>query len=90
MDRGAIEPRSGVRFPDESFATVADPSLETHPHGSRRGLLSAAPPGLTQKRLEALLAGLLARQPKGRPADALVVHELIALEIAALGHRRAG
>jgi serine/threonine protein kinase len=41
-------------------------------------------------RLTSLLDGLLARNPSGRPADALVVHELIALEIAALGRRRAG
>jgi serine/threonine protein kinase len=41
-------------------------------------------------RLTGLLEGLLARQPKARPLDALVVHELIALEIAALGRRRAG
>ena len=45
MDRGEIEPRSGERFPDESFA-VADPSSETHPHGSRRGLHSYGPTGL--------------------------------------------
>jgi serine/threonine protein kinase len=41
-------------------------------------------------RLTGLLEGLLARQPAARPADALIVHELIALEIAALGRRRAG
>ncbi|HEY1378509.1 MAG TPA: serine/threonine-protein kinase [Gemmataceae bacterium] len=41
-------------------------------------------------RLTGLLEGLLARQPAARPPDALVVHELIALEIAALGLRRAG
>jgi serine/threonine protein kinase len=41
-------------------------------------------------RLTALLRGLLARDPDARPPDALLVHELIALEIAALGHRRAG
>jgi serine/threonine protein kinase len=41
-------------------------------------------------RLTALLEGLLARAPAARPRAALVVHELIALEIAALGYRRAG
>jgi eukaryotic-like serine/threonine-protein kinase len=41
-------------------------------------------------RLTALLEGLLASQPDARPADAMIVHELIALEIAALGRRRAG
>jgi serine/threonine protein kinase len=40
-------------------------------------------------RLTALLEGLLARSPAARPRAALVVHELIALEIAALGLRRA-
>jgi hypothetical protein len=43
-----------------------------------------------EERLAALLDGLMARQPGARPPDALVIHELIALEIAALGHRRAG
>jgi serine/threonine protein kinase len=41
------------------------------------------------RRLTALLDGLLAEQPHVRPADALIVHELIALEIAALGRRAA-
>jgi serine/threonine protein kinase len=41
-------------------------------------------------RLAALLEGLLGRSPASRPRAALVVHELIALEIAALGLRRAG
>jgi serine/threonine-protein kinase len=41
-------------------------------------------------RLSALLNGLLAPTPSARPRGPLVVHELIALEIAALGHRRAG
>jgi serine/threonine protein kinase len=41
-------------------------------------------------RLTALLEGLLARAPADRPRAALVVHELLALEIAALGLRRAG
>jgi serine/threonine protein kinase len=41
-------------------------------------------------RLTALLQGLLSRRPEGRPAGALIVHELVALEIAALGRRRAG
>jgi serine/threonine protein kinase len=41
-------------------------------------------------RLTALVEGLLARTPATRPRSALIVHELIALEIAALGLRRAG
>jgi serine/threonine protein kinase len=41
-------------------------------------------------RLTALVEGLLSRSPSARPRAALVVHELIALEIAALGLRRAG
>src|SRR5207253_574319 len=41
-------------------------------------------------RLRALIAGLLERSPAARPRGPLVVHELIALEIAALAHRRAG
>ncbi len=41
-------------------------------------------------RLVALVEGLLARSPAARPRPALIVHELIALEIAALGLRRAG
>jgi serine/threonine protein kinase len=41
-------------------------------------------------RLVALLEGLLAERPEDRPAGAMVVHELVALEIAALGLRRAG
>jgi serine/threonine protein kinase len=40
-------------------------------------------------RLAALLEGLLERNLAARPRDALIVHELIALEIAALGLRRA-
>jgi serine/threonine protein kinase len=41
-------------------------------------------------RLAALLEGLLTRSQASRPRAALIVHELIALEIAALGLRRAG
>jgi eukaryotic-like serine/threonine-protein kinase len=40
-------------------------------------------------RLAALLNGLLASQPSARPPAALVIHELMALEIAALGRPRA-
>jgi serine/threonine protein kinase len=42
------------------------------------------------ERLSALLGGLLEVSPAARPRGPLVIHELIALEIAALGHRRAG
>jgi eukaryotic-like serine/threonine-protein kinase len=57
------------------------------------GTLPAADRGVTfgwPPRLTALLDGLLADEPDDRPADVLIVHELIALEIAALGRRRAG
>ena len=40
-------------------------------------------------RLTALIEGLLAHSPGARPRGPLVVHELVALEIAALGSRRA-
>jgi serine/threonine protein kinase len=39
-------------------------------------------------RLAALLEGLLEREPSARPLGPMVVHELIALEIAALGWKR--
>jgi len=39
-------------------------------------------------RLTALMDGLLEREPSARPLGPLVVHELIALEIAALGWKR--
>lgn len=39
-------------------------------------------------RLTALLHGLLQREPSARPLGPMVVHELIALEIAALGWKR--
>jgi hypothetical protein len=42
------------------------------------------------ERLSALIAGLLNQIPMARPRGPLIVHELVALEIAALGHRRAG
>ncbi|HEX4589509.1 MAG TPA: serine/threonine-protein kinase [Gemmataceae bacterium] len=61
----------------------------TETQGSRPGLSSAAPPGLMPDRLAALLDGLLAKQPSARPVGALIIHELIALEIAALGRGRA-
>jgi serine/threonine protein kinase len=46
--------------------------------------------GPAPPRLTALLERLLAVQPAARPPAVLIVHELIALEIAALGRRRAG
>ena len=39
-------------------------------------------------RLAALLEGLLEREPTARPLGPMVVHELVALEIAALGWKR--
>lgn len=48
-------------------------------------LAGPLPPSLT-----ALVEGLLARRPEQRPRAAAVVQQLIALEIAALRHRRAG
>jgi serine/threonine protein kinase len=44
--------------------------------------------GQWSERLTTLLEGLLQIDPSARPAGALVVHELIALEIAALGWKR--
>lgn len=46
--------------------------------------------GPAPPRLTGLLEGLLARQPAARPLDAIVVHELMALEIATISRRRAG
>jgi serine/threonine protein kinase len=65
--------------------TVFEMLTGTLPEGADAISVRAWPPRLT-----ALLEGLLAHQPNLRPPDALVVHELIALEIAALGRRRAG
>jgi serine/threonine protein kinase len=64
-------------------------TLERHRRdepAERVGLVARAWPA----RLTALLEGLLARTPADRPRAALIVHELIALEIAALGLRQAG
>jgi serine/threonine protein kinase len=64
---------------------MLDRRRQSEPADVLSGFAFAWPP-----RLIALLERLLARQPEARPADALIVHELIALEIAALGRRRAG
>ena len=42
------------------------------------------------ERLATLITGLLERSPAARPRGPMVLHELIALEIAALSLRRAG
>jgi serine/threonine protein kinase len=42
------------------------------------------------KRLAMLIAGLLERSPTARPRGPIILHELVALEISALGQRRAG
>jgi serine/threonine protein kinase len=68
--------------------TLAE-TLERHRREEPAGRVAEAA-GFWPPRLTALLEGLLARNPAARPRAALVVHELIALEIAALGLRRAG
>jgi serine/threonine protein kinase len=41
-------------------------------------------------RLTAMVKGLSQNSPMARPRGPMILHELVALEIAALGHRRAG
>jgi serine/threonine protein kinase len=62
------------------------PEIDSRRFGEASTLLRS----VANPRLIALLDGLLAKNASARPADALIVHELIALEIAALGRRRAG
>jgi serine/threonine protein kinase len=64
---------------------VAEMLAERRQDAAVDGLMAVArawPPRLTS-----LLERLLARQPAARPPSALIVHELIALEIAALGRK---
>ena len=46
---------------------------------------ASSTPGRSRARLIALVDSLLAHRPEDRPTGRLVLHELIALEIAALG-----
>ena len=64
---------------DETFLRHhADPPADI------RAFLRMLPPALTR-----LLDRMLARKPADRPKAPAVVQQLVALEIAAIGHRRA-
>jgi serine/threonine protein kinase len=72
-------------YPAGSLAETLERHRRDEPAVRVADVADAWPP-----RLAALVEGLLARAPAARPRAALVVHELIALEIAALRLRRAG
>jgi len=99
-ERAALPPRNDFAVDWFSFGVLLFEMLTGElPHQPRslsevlnHAIAASAPPAVLRmpERLSALIGGLLNPIPVARPRGPLIVHELIALEIAALGQRRAG
>ena len=99
-ERAAQPPRNDFAADWFSFGVLLFELLTGElPHQPRsmsevlnHAIAASAPPAVTcmPERLSALIGGLLNPMPMARPRGPLIVHELVALEISALGQRRAG